>query len=173
MPHTSTITRFIPILSRSFVRSTSFILFIFSISTFNYLKAAETAPTGSQNPAAPQISILEGKSFSGDLGLLGKPASATDLLLFNDGLFISKGCEERCGYTAAEYQIRAVGDYFEVISETPCLKSNATIIWRGKVKGNEIEGTFTWINKRWYWSFEKEFWFKGKLVESNAANTEQ
>jgi hypothetical protein len=173
MPHTSTITRFILILSRSFVRSTSLILVIFSISTFNYLNAAETAPTGNQNSAAPQISILEGKSFSGELGLLGKPASATDLLLFGDGMFISKGCEKRCGYTAAEYQIRAEGDHFEVMSETPCLNSDATIVWQGTVKGDEIEGSFTWINKRWYWTFEKEFWFKGKLIESNAAETEQ
>ena len=161
------------ILSRTLVRATSCILFISSISTFNYLKAAETAPTGNQNPGAPQISILEGKSFSGELGLLGKPASATDLLLFNDGMFISKGCEKRCGYTAAEYQIRAERDHFEVISETPCLKSDATILWQGTVKGDEIEGSFIWTNKRWYWTFEKEFWFKGKLIESNAAEIEQ
>jgi hypothetical protein len=173
MPGTSTITRFNLILSHTLVRSIFFILFISFISTFTSLKAADTAPTENQNPGAPQISILEGKSFSGDLGLLGKPASATDLLLFNDGMFISKGCEKRCGYTAAEYQIRAEGGYFEVMSETPCLKSDATIIWQGTVKGDEIEGTFTWINKRWYWTFEKEFWFKGKLIASNTAEIEQ
>jgi len=173
MTYTFAIAKFTLLLTSTFVRNSLFILIFSIISTLTSLKAADTVPSENQNLDLPQISILEGKSFSGYLGLLGKPASATDLLLFNDGLFISKGCEERCGYTAAEYQIRAVGDYFEVISETPCLKSDATIIWRGKVKGNEIEGTFTWINKRWYWSFEKEFWFKGKLVESNAANTEQ
>ena len=173
MTYTSTITRFILISARAFVRSISFVLIVSSISTSNYLEAAETTPTGNQNPGAPQISILEGKSFSGELGLVGKPASATDLLLFDDGMFISKGCEARCGYTAAEYQIRAEGDHFEVISETPCLKSDATIIWQGTVKGDEIEGTFTWVNKRWYWTFEKEYWFNGKLIESNAADTEQ
>jgi hypothetical protein len=173
MPSSSIITRFNLIFSHTLGRSIFFILFTSFISTFASLQAADTAPTENQSPGAPQISILEGKSFSGDLGLLGKPASATDLLLFNDGMFISKGCEKRCGYTAAEYQIRAEGGYFEVMSETPCLKSDATIIWQGTVKGDEIEGTFTWINKRWYWTFEKEFWFKGKLIESNAAETEQ
>ena len=161
MTNTS-IIRFIPTLFRALVRSTTFILIIVSTGIFSHL-----------NAASPQISILEGKSFSGELGLAGKPASATDLLLFNDGMFVSKGCEQRCGYTAAEYQILAVGDHFEVISETPCLKSDATILWQGTVKGDEIEGSFTWTNKRWYWTFEKEFWFKGKLVESNAAETEQ
>jgi len=155
------------------VRNIFFILFISFICTFTSLKAADTVPTENQSPGTPQISILEGKSFSGELGLLGKPASATDLLLFNEGMFVSKGCEKRCGYTAAEYQIRAEGGYYEVISETPCLKSDATIIWQGTVKGDEIEGTFTWINKRWYWTFEKEYWFKGKLIESNVAEIEQ
>ena len=173
MQITFTITRFNLILSNTLVRNIFFILFIFFTSTFTSLKAADTTPTENQNPGVPQISILEGKSFSGELGLLGKPASATDLLLFNDGMFISKGCEKRCGYTAAEYQIHAEGDSFEVVSETPCLKSDATIIWQGTVKGDEIEGTFTWINKRWYWTFEKEFWFKGKLIESSTAETEQ
>jgi hypothetical protein len=173
MPSTFIIIRSNSILSHTLVRNIFFILFISFVNTFTSLKAADTAPIENQNSGAPQISILEGKSFSGELGLVGKPASATDLLLFNDGMFISKGCEKRCGYTAAEYEIRAEGDNFEVMSETPCLKSDATIVWQGTVKGDEIEGTFTWINKRWYWTFEKEFWFKGKLVESNAAEIEQ
>ena len=139
MTSTFAITKITLLLTRTFVRGSLFILIFSTINTLAPLKAEDTVPSENQNLKSPQISILEGKSFSGNIGLLGKPASATDLLLFNDGLFISKGCEKRCGYTAAEYRIRAKGDYFEVISETPCLKSDATIIWRGKVKGNEIE----------------------------------
>jgi len=172
MPSTSTITSFYLTLSRSLGRKTFFILFIFFTSTFAYLSAADSVPTEKQNSGVPEVSILDGKSFSGELGLLGKPASATDLLLFNDGMFISKGCEEKCGYTAAKFQVRAEEGSLIVKSETPCLKSDATIIWQGTVKGDEIEGTFTWINKRWYWTFEKEFWFKGKLVNSNTAKIE-
>ena len=94
------------------------------------------------------------------------------MLIFDNGMFVSKGCEARCGYTSAEYRIRAVGDQFEVISETLCLESDATILWQGTVNGDEIEGTFTWTNRRWYWTFEKEFWFKGKLVKTDAAEKE-
>jgi hypothetical protein len=148
------------------------LLFIFLLNTIGYLSAADIVPNAKQNSGTPQISILEGKSFSGELGLSGKPASATDMLIFDNGMFVSKGCEARCGYTSAEYRIRAVGDQFEVISETPCLKSDATILWRGTVKGDEIEGTFTWTNRRWYWTFEKEFWFKGKLVKTDAAEND-
>ena len=155
------------------MRYTILILIISAVTTSTYLQAAETTPSENQNPSALQITILEGKTFSGELGLDGKPASATDLLVFNDGMFISKGCEQRCGYTAAKYQISAKGDHFEVISETPCLKSDATILWQGTVKGDEIEGSFTWVNKRWYWTFEKKFWFKGKLVETKLDETKQ
>ena len=169
----TSIPRFILISSNKFVRYTILILIISAVTTSTYLQAAETTPSENQNPSALQITILEGKTFSGELGLDGKPASATDLLVFNDGMFISKGCEQRCGYTAAKYQISAKGDHFEVISETPCLKSDATILWQGKVKGDEIEGSFTWVNKRWYCTFEKKFWFKGKLVETKPDESKQ
>ncbi len=164
--------QFISISFHALSRLTPLLLFIFLLNTIGYLKAADIVPTAKQSSGTPQISILEGKSFAGELGLSGKPASATDLLIFNNGMFVSKGCERRCGYTAAEYRMRAVGDHFEVISETPCLESDATILWRGTVKGDEIEGTFTWTNRRWYWTFEKEFWFKGKLVKTDAAEND-
>jgi hypothetical protein len=130
------------------------------------LRAENPQTETSVNPASSQIMDLEGKSFSGELGLKGKPANNTDLVIFNDGKFISKGCQERCGYTDGKYWVRKEGDQLQVKSETPCLTSDATILWEGVINGDEIEGTFTWVNKRWYWTFEKEFWFKGKLVET-------
>jgi len=36
------------------------------------------------------ISMLEGKAFEGELGLLGEPARSTDLVIFNVGMFVSK-----------------------------------------------------------------------------------
>jgi hypothetical protein len=119
-----------------------------------------------------QISVLDGKSFAGELGLLGEPALTTDLLVFSDGMFVSKNCESKCGYTKGIYWVRAIEDGVEVLSETPCLRSDATIVWRGIVKGDKIEGTFTWTSERWYWTIEKEFWFNGKLVESDAPVSE-
>lgn len=127
---------------------------------------------GAGDVSSQQIKVLDGKTFSGDLGLPGKPASATDLLVFDNGMFVSKGCEARCGYTAAEYEVDTKGDSYEIKSETPCLKSDAIIKWQGTVEGDRIEGTFTWVNKRWYWSFEKVFWFKGKLVDTADTKSE-
>jgi hypothetical protein len=87
-------------------------------------------------------------------------------------MFISKECERRCGYTEGIYWVRSGEDGIEVMSETTCPDSDATIVWHGTVKGDKIEGTFTWTSERWYWTIEKEFWFNGKLVETSTVNTE-
>ncbi len=119
------------------------------------------------------ISMLEGKAFEGELGLLGEPARSTELVIFKDGMFVSKKCQELCGYTSGEYWLRKQGDQIQVKAMTPCLTSDATILWQGIISGDLIEGTFIWTNRRWYWTFEKEFWFKGKLVESDASANQQ
>ena len=136
------------------------------------LWSASNETTSGVDSESPRISVLDGKSFSGELGLLGEPALAKDLLEFTDGMFVSKNCEEQCGYTTAPYWMREVEGGVEVLSETPCLKSDATIVWRGTVRGNKIEGTFMWTSKRWYWTIEKEFWFSGELVESKVTSVD-
>lgn len=158
---------------RSHLRSLTIVTAFFCCSAvgITHLWAGEKQPALSPIPSS-QIFTLDGKTFSGELGLLGEPASSTDLLAFNDGMFISKECERKCGYTEGIYWVRPIDDGIEVLSETPCLEADATIVWRGVVKGDKIEGTFTWTSKRWYWTIEKEFWFNGKLVETDTTVTE-
>lgn len=110
---------------------------------------------------------LDGKSFKSKLGPMGQPADVNDLLVFEDGQFVSRECERRCGYAKVEYWVRAGDDGIQMRAEVPCTESAAVMHWRGTVRDGTIEGSFTWINKRWYWSFEKEFWFKGQLVEAD------
>lgn len=106
-------------------------------------------------------------TFSGDVGPLGKPANVRDLLVFAKGTFVSKECERRCGYPAAPYFVRRVGDTTEFISETRCPDKDATIVWRGTVDDDTIKGVFTWTTSRWYWTIEKEFWFEGTLADGD------
>lgn len=112
--------------------------------------------------------ILDGMTFSGELGPIGKPADVKDFLVFANGTFVSKECEKRCGYPARPYFVRRVGDRTEFISETRCPGKDATIVWRGTVDNGTIRGTFTWTVDRWYWTIEKEFWFEGTLADRNA-----
>ncbi|MCM0612985.1 hypothetical protein KFJ24_10930 [Marinobacter sediminum] len=115
----------------------------------------------------PPSMPLDGKSFQSSLGPMGQPADVDDLLVFEDGQFVSAECERRCGYAKVEYWVRAHDDGIQMRAEVPCADSAAVMYWRGTVRGDEIEGSFTWVNKRWYWTFEKEFWFKGRLVEAD------
>jgi len=141
--------------------SIAWVLFTFSPSELH--AADPTSPARSELPQH-SIDFLEGKSFRGEIGQPGEPAHTTDLVIFEEGQFISKSCQEKCGYTSGDYWIRQSGDHLDVKALTPCLTSDSTILWEGTIKGDQIEGKFTWTNRRWYWTFEKEFWFKGKLV---------
>jgi hypothetical protein len=114
------------------------------------------------------MASLDGKAFKSKLGPVGKPMDVDDILVFEDGQFVSKECERRCGYTKVDYWVRRAQDgAIEMRADVPCTESDAMMRWRGTVRGDNIEGSITWVNKRWYWTFEKEFWFKGRLVEAD------
>jgi len=110
--------------------------------------------------------ILDGLIFTSKNGQYGKPGDHTDTLVFKDGTFVSTDCEKKCNYPAQAYFTRRLGEKIEFISETRCLTQDAEIVWRGTVDGNNIEGTYSWRSSRWYWTIEKEFWFKGSLEEN-------
>jgi hypothetical protein len=167
---TSNEPRRCPVLLQPFTLVAAFLFGFFGCIA--YVQADDTQPNPAQTTDSPAISVLDGKTFAGELGLVGKPGLTADLFVFREGMFVSKECERRCGYTEGPYWVRFEGDGVQFKSEIPCLKSDATMVWNGTMKGDEIEGTIAWTSKRWYWTIEKEFWFKGKLVESNVAKTE-
>lgn len=119
---------------------------------------AETVESGGSG-------VLDGKTFAGLLGPIGKPGDVKDTLAFTNGNFFSSECDKRCGYPARPYFVRQVGDKIEFVSESHCLYKDAKLVWRGTVDGETIKGLFTWTLNRWYWTIEKEFWFEGTLAE--------
>ena len=120
----------------------------------------------------PQMSVLDGKTFQGEIGLLGESTHRQDVLIFRDGKFLSQECQQSCGYTDGPYWVRSEGDDLQFTVETPCLKADATMVWTGTLKNGEIEGTMKWTSERWYWTIEKDYWFKVKLVETEVSATE-
>jgi len=111
--------------------------------------------------------MLDGMSFSSKLGPAGKPADVDDILVFQNGMFVSKECEIRCNYPARPYYVRPLGDKIAFISETRCPDKDAKIVWRGTVDQEKIQGVYTWTISRWYWTVEKEFWFSGNLTQQS------
>jgi hypothetical protein len=109
-------------------------------------------------------SVLDGRVFKGEIGVDGKPALRSDTWIFDNGQFVSRSCVE-CGFGASPYWVRFENDRTTFRTETHCPVTDATLVWRGSVKDGVIEGVFTWTKKRWYRTIEKDFWFKGVLVD--------
>ena len=111
--------------------------------------------------------VLDGMTFAGEVGVVGKPADIMDTLVFSKGMFVSTECERRCNYPASAYFAREKDGGTEFITETRCPNKDAKLVWRGTVKNDKISGTMSWTSKRWYWTVEKEFWFKGTLISKS------
>ena len=114
---------------------------------------------------APGAGRLDGLTFVGQLGPIGRPGDVEDTLVFANGMFVSEECEVRCNYPASPYYTRIRGDALEFVSETRCPHKDATIIWRGTVSDGVLRGESVWTLKRWYWTVEHRFWFEGRLVD--------
>jgi hypothetical protein len=116
-------------------------------------------------PAAwAQTASLDGRAFIGDAGLKGKPADEKgDVITFADGKFHSSLCDQY-GYSKAAYKATKVGDAIEFETETMSEK-DGRLVWKGTVRGSDIEGTFVHHKKGWFFNpnpAPEEHWFKGK-----------
>jgi hypothetical protein len=112
------------------------------------------------------VGILDGLTFTSENGMYGEPGDRTDTLIFKEGKFVSTNCEKNCNYPSQAYFARRLGDKIEFIVETRCQTQDAELVWRGTVDGDNIEGTYSWRSSRWYWTLEKEFWFKGSAEKN-------
>jgi hypothetical protein len=107
---------------------------------------------------------LDGRTFIGDAGEKGKPADEKgDLITFAEGKFHSSSCDQY-GYSKGAYKATQVGDAIQFETETTSDK-DGRLVWKGTVRGSEIEGTFVHYRKGWLLNPNPdpiEHWFKGK-----------
>ena len=105
---------------------------------------------------------LDGKVFLGEAGEKGKVADEKgDVISFADGKFHSSYCDQY-GFNKGDYSARKEGNatVFEV--ETVSEKEGR-LKWKGVLKDNSLEGTFTHYRKpAWYRPNPEpvERWFK-------------
>ena len=131
-----------------------------------------------QRQDSPTITVdlprgpLDGQSFTGEFGPIGKAADGTDSWVFQNGSFLSKSCLE-CGFPQSVYSSESGPGVVDFTTTTSCPVSDAEIVWEGTVKNGKIEGVFTWTKKRWYRTVQKRFWFKGRLEDAIADNNDK
>jgi hypothetical protein len=114
--------------------------------------------------ALAQTALLDGKAFVADAGEKGKPADEkADLVTFGGGKFHSSSCDQY-GYSKGDYKATRAGDTIQWEAETTSEK-DGRLVWKGTVRGSEIEGTFVHYRKGWLLNPNPdpiEHWFKGK-----------
>ena len=131
----------------------------FRIACTAFVAAALLSPT-----AFAQTAALDGRVFVADAGLKGKAADEKDdVISFAGGRFHSQLCDQ-FGYNKGEYQATTVGDavQFEAVTLSDRYGRN---VWKGTIRGGEIEGTFVHHPKGWLLNPNPapiEHWFKGK-----------
>ncbi|MDH3382966.1 MAG: hypothetical protein OEM42_02775 [Deltaproteobacteria bacterium] len=98
-----------------------------------------------------------------ETGRKGKQTSGKDTILFRDGMFVSSGCvEQNFGTSAYSADADGGGIRFRAKTVSP---THGAMIWEGTVRGDAVDATARWIDKRWYWTIDRMYWFRGKLLE--------
>jgi hypothetical protein len=112
--------------------------------------------------AVPAYSgMLDGKTFVGKNGEIGKKKSEDDGIQFANGKFLSTGCA-KWGFGDAEYTTRVDGERIFFTADIYSDKYGR-ITYSGVVKGNSLEATFLWFNKKKYAKPEQVKWWKGEM----------
>lgn len=113
---------------------------------FALLAAGCAGPAIHRERAEPMLSgVLDGMTFSGELGLKGKAGNTEDTLTFRDGYFHSSACD-RFQFGNAPYLAVAGKDSttFQAITRN---RRHALIVWKGTVAADKLEGEMTLYEK--------------------------
>jgi hypothetical protein len=113
-----------------------------------------------QSPAA----TLDGRAFVAEAGEKGKAADEkADVITFAGGKFHSSACDQY-GYNKGDYRAASQPGAMTFEAETSSEK-DGRLVWKGTIRGNEIEGSFVHYRKGWLLNPNPEpveHWFKGQ-----------
>jgi hypothetical protein len=116
-------------------------------------------------PLQAQVAPLDGRAFVAEAGENGKAADEkNDVITFTGGKFHSSACDQY-GYGKGDYRASAAGDAVSFEAETRSDK-DGRLVWKGTVRGSDIEGTFVHYRKGWFLNPNPEpvqHWFKGRV----------
>lgn len=142
------------------------VVFSFALFLAAYVSPpASSAQQGAHNAReyVAASHILDGKEFIGPTGEKGKKVHHEDVLRFSDGKFTSSMCYEY-GFTGGPYTATVEGDSIHFQAET-LSPTHGKMEWKGTLKGDTLDVTYSWTKERWFWTTFREYWFKGTLKE--------
>lgn len=141
--------------------------FLFAFIFAAFLNPTPTVAGDSQGSAPkniPAAHILDGKKFIGPTGEKGKEVHHEDVLSFADGEFTSSKCFE-FGFKGGPYVATVEADLIHFYAETTS-PTHGKMVWKGTLKGDTLDVSYTWTKKRWLWTTFREYWFQGTPVKS-------
>ena len=93
-------------------------------------------------PAEAGRGLLDGRTFVGQFGEKGRLEGQPERVSFRRGQLHSDACEP-FGFEDGDYSAHQNGEEvsFTAVMESP---AEGRIEWRGTIRGDALEGTFTW-----------------------------
>ncbi|MDQ6893799.1 MAG: hypothetical protein M3167_14100 [Acidobacteriota bacterium] len=107
------------------------------------IMALSFAAASFASPDAP-AATLDGKTFAGESAEKGKTKMDKDTVTFAGGRFRSQACDAY-GFGDAPYVATTAPDGSISWSAETASAKEGKIQWKGKVKGDKLEGTYVWI----------------------------
>jgi hypothetical protein len=108
--------------------------------------------------------LLDGKIYYVKTGEEGKGPDHDDYLIFQDGMFTSSGCVGSWNFRNASYSATAERDGIRFLAQVVS-PTHGAMTWEGTVRGDVMDATARWVHEKWYWTIDRIYWFRGKLLE--------
>ncbi len=110
----------------------------------------------------PMSKALDGMQFIGQTGEQGKGEDHADTISFEGGKFQSRHCVR---FVPGPYSVEKHGDIYK-FSSTMVSTDRGALEWKGTITGNKVIATYRWKHNRWFWSIERDYWYKGTRPSS-------
>jgi hypothetical protein len=107
--------------------------------------------------------LLDGRTFFVRAGEKGKPVDHDDYMIFREGVFVSSGCVEY-NFGTSSYSAASEGNGIRFRAEMTS-PAFGTMYWDGIVRGDVMEATSRWVDDRWYWKVDRQYWYRGGPAE--------
>lgn len=144
-----------------FVRHIAAQLVVLTVLLATASQAEQTAPS-----RAPPISVLDGKTFTGEIIPSGKTSGRAEDFVFSGGKFHSKVCLE-WGFKPGPYWVRLEKGRVHFMSRLTSA-DNGVMTYQGTIVDSKMDATVDWIKPRWYWTMKRQFRFQGAENKSPA-----
>jgi len=125
----------------------------------HWARSGEPESKSPPTTAAASASLLDGRTFHGDILDDKEVARSKDVITFRDGKFYSVNCAE-LGFSESPYWIRTDGDTTHFLAEISS-PTRGTLVVKGTIRGDNVEWRGSWTKERWYWTIRREFRFRG------------